>query len=283
MIFDCRDVRFDLAERSLVMGIVNVTSDSFSDGGRHLAPDAAIAHARELLAEGADVLDLGAESTRPGSTPVPPAEQIRRLSPILLALKGTPGAVLSVDTRSAEVAREALALGAHVINDVSALAEPAMAAVIAEAGAGVVLMHMQGSPDTMQIAPTYTDVVGEVATFLAQRCLLAQAAGVRRECIAVDPGLGFGKTLAHNLALLGSLSTLVALGRPVVVGASRKAFLGKLTGDAPTHDRLEASLAAAVLASWQGASILRVHDVAATRRALALADATRAVGTEHRR
>lgn len=276
MIFRCRDVHFDLTQRTLVMGIVNITPDSFSDGGRFHTPQAALEHARRLLEEGADILDLGAESTRPGATAVEADEQIRRLTPVLAALAGTPGAVLSVDTRSAKVAARALELGAHAINDISALGDPDMARVLAEHGAGLVLMHMQGTPATMQAEPCYEDVVREVAAFLAERCAAAEAAGVARECLAVDPGLGFGKTIAHNLTLLASLDLLAPLRRPVLVGASRKGFLGKLTGNAPSEDRLEASLAAAVLAAWQGAHILRVHDVAATARALAITDATRA-------
>ena len=276
MILRCRDVRFDLGQRTLVMGIVNVTPDSFSDGGRFLTPDAAIAHARQLLAEGADLLDLGAESTRPGSAPVDADEQIRRLAPVIEALAGTPGAVLSVDTQSSRVAEAGLRLGAHMVNDVSGLRDPGMAKVVAAHGAGLVLMHMQGDPGSMQKEPRYTDVVREVAMFLAERKAVAQAGGVQQECIAIDPGLGFGKTLEHNLALLASLEWFAPLNRPLLIGASRKGFLGRLTGDAPAEDRLEASLAAAVIAAMQGARILRVHDVAATRRALAVADATRA-------
>lgn len=276
MILRCRDVRFDLSHRTLVMGIVNVTPDSFSDGGAFLEPEAAIAHARRLIEEGADLLDLGAESTRPGSSPVDEDEQIRRLSPVLEALAGAPNTVISVDTRSSKVAARALELGAHAINDISALRDPAMARIVAEHGAGLVLMHMLGAPGTMQDEPRYDDVVREVAAFLAERCSTAEAAGVPRECIAIDPGLGFGKTLAHNLTLLASLDLLAPLRRPVVVGASRKGFLGKLTDNAPSADRLEASLAAAVLAAWQGARIMRVHDVAATKRILAITDATRA-------
>ncbi|MEO5988740.1 MAG: dihydropteroate synthase [Candidatus Eisenbacteria bacterium] len=275
MILRCRDVQFELGQRTMIMGIVNVTPDSFSDGGRFHTPEAAIAHAERLLGEGADILDLGAESTRPGAAPVEADEQLRRLTPVLEALRNMPGAVISVDTQRAEVAARALELGAHAINDISALGDADMAHVVAEHGAGLLLMHMQGTPETMQQNPVYEDVVREVATFLAQRRALAQAAGVADECIAVDPGLGFGKTLAHNLTLLASLEMLAPLRRPIVVGASRKGFLGALTSDSPSLDRLEASLAAAVLAAWQGASILRVHDVAATRRALTVTDSTR--------
>ena len=254
------------------MGIVNVTPDSFSDGGRFMAPENAISHGRQLLEEGADLIDLGAESTRPGSQPVPADEQVKRLAPVVEALASI-GAVLSIDTQSAVVAHAMLGRGAHLINDISALGDPDMAAVVAQHGAGLVLMHMQGTPATMQLAPHYRDVVDEVAAFLAQRSAKARAAGIADECIVLDPGIGFGKTLEHNLALLGSLTTLVRLGHPVLVGVSRKGFLGRLTGEDSPQQRFEASLAAGVLAAWQGVHLLRVHDVAATRRALALSDA----------
>ncbi|HEV2104641.1 MAG TPA: dihydropteroate synthase [Candidatus Eisenbacteria bacterium] len=276
MIWRCRDVVFDVADRTLVMGVLNVTPDSFSDGGRHFAPEAAIARGRELLAEGADLLDVGAESTRPGAPPVADAEQLRRLEPVLAALAALPGAVLSVDTRSAAVAARALALGARVVNDVSALADPGMAGVAAAHAAGVVLMHMRGTPATMQRETGYADVTGEVAAFLRARVAAARAAGIAEEAIALDPGIGFGKSAAGSVELLARTGELAALGRPLVVGASRKSFLGRLTGDAPAHDRLEASLAAAAIAAFAGARIVRVHDVAASVRALRVADAARA-------
>ena len=245
------------------MGVVNVTPDSFSDGGRFLEPTAAIAHARRLVGEGADLVDLGAESTRPGASPVPEAEQLRRLLPVVRALVED-GVCVSIDTASAEVARVTLASGAQVVNDVSALGDPAMAAVVAAAGAGLVLMHMQGTPATMQQAPHYGDVVREVQGFLAARLAAARSAGVAAECVALDPGIGFGKTLAHNLELIARIGELVELGRPVVLGASRKSFLGRLLGDAPPDQRLEGGLAAAAIAVFLGARIIRTHDVAAT-------------------
>ncbi len=276
MIWRCRDVSFDLTARTLVMGILNVTPDSFSDGGRYLDPDAAIARGRELFAQGADLVDLGAESTRPGAAPVPPAEQVRRLEPVLRALARESGAVLSVDTRSAEVAAAALALGAHVINDVSGLGDPDMAAAVAPSGAGLVLMHMRGTPETMQRDLRYDDVVAEVAAHLG-RCLeRAGRAGVAAERVALDPGIGFGKSAEQSLRLLARTDDLAALGRPLLVGASRKSFLARLLGDAPPERRLEASLAAATVAALLGARILRVHDVAETHRALRVADAARA-------
>ena len=277
MIWRCRDVTFDLTDRVLVMGIVNVTPDSFSDGGRYLDPALAVARCHELLAEGADVLDLGGESTRPGSAEVPAVEQWRRLEPVLTQVaRARPEAVLSVDTRSAEVAGRALAAGARIVNDVSALSDPDMAGAVAKPGAGLVLMHMRGTPETMQSDTGYADVTAEVAAYLGERVDAAVAAGVARECIALDPGIGFAKSARGSLELLVRIPELAALGRPVLVGASRKSFLARLTGDeGPPHERVPASLAAAALATWQGAHILRVHDVAATVRVVKIAQAAR--------
>ena len=276
MIWRCRDVTFDLSARTLVMGILNVTPDSFSDGGRWLEPAAAISRGRELFAQGADLVDLGAESTRPGAVPVPAAEQVRRLEPVLRALAGESGAVLSVDTRSAEVAAAALELGARAINDVSAMADPDMAAAVAPSGAGLVLMHMRGTPETMQGDLRYDDVVAEVAAYLGRRLEAAAGAGIAAERVALDPGIGFGKSAEQSLRLLARTDALAALGRPLLVGASRKSFLARLLGDAPPERRLEASLAAASIAALLGARILRVHDVAETHRVLRVADAARA-------
>ena len=277
MIWRCRDLTFQTAERVLVMGILNVTPDSFSDGGRYLEPQAAIARGVELLDEGADMLDLGAESTRPGSVPVPADEQWRRLEPVLRGLRAArPEATLSLDTRVAEVAERGLALGAKVVNDVSALGDPAMAAVVARAGAGLVLMHMRGTPENMQQDTSYGDVAAEVASHLQSRAAAARAEGVAEECLAFDPGIGFGKSAAGSLELLARLPELRALGRPVLVGASRKSFLARLTGDeGPPSERVPASLAAAAIAVYEGAAILRVHDVAATVRVAKLALAAR--------
>ena len=247
------------------MGVLNVTPDSFSDGGRYLDPEPAVAHGLALVAEGADVVDVGGESTRPGAGPVDEAEERRRVVPVIEAL--APSVRVSVDTRSAAVAEAAVAAGATLVNDVSASLWP----VAAEVGAGWVAMHMRGEPVTMQEAPRYDDVVAEVGAFLQERAAQARAAGV--EEVWIDPGIGFGKTLEHNLALLRSLDRLVAGGVPVVVGASRKGSLGQLTGGAPVDDRLEASVATAVWAVEQGAAMVRVHDVAATVRALALLEA----------
>jgi len=259
-------------DRTRIMGIVNVTPDSFSDGGRHATQDAAVAHGLALLAEGADVLDVGGESTRPGAQPVPAEEEAARVVPVVRRLAEA-GAIISVDTMKASVAQAALAAGARIVNDVTAGRDPAMLPLVAREGAGVVLMHMQGEPRTMQQAPRYHDVVKEVAQHLHERARAATAAGVAPEAIALDPGIGFGKTQEHNLALLRGLPEIAMLGYPVLVGASRKGFLGALTGVADPADRVEASLAAHVLAAERGASIVRVHDVKAHKRALAVADA----------
>ena len=277
MIWRCCDHAFDLSERVRVMGIVNVTPDSFSDGGRYLEATAAIARCHELLAEGADILDLGAESTRPGSTPVPAAEQWRRLEPVLASLnKARPEAVLSIDTRNAAVAERALDAGARIVNDVSALTDPAMAALVARTGAGIVLMHMRGTPEAMQRDTTYGDVTQEVKTFLAERLARAQSEGIARDRIAFDPGIGFGKSAEGSLQLLARLPELAELGQPLLVGASRKSFLARLTNDeGPPATRIPASLAAAALAVFEGAHILRVHDVAATLRVARVAEAER--------
>jgi dihydropteroate synthase len=275
MIWRCRDRAFDVADRTLVMGVVNVTPDSFSDGGRFFAPGAAIAHARRLFAEGADLLDLGAESTRPGALPVSRDEQMSRLAPVLRDLATVPGACLSVDTASAAVASDALELGAHVVNDVTALADPAMAGVVARAGAGLVLMHLRGTPATMQDDPRYEDAAREVRAHLAGRLAAARSAGVAAECVALDPGIGFGKTVRHNFELLARLEELATLGRPVLVGVSRKSFLGR-TLDLPVDERLEGGLAAGAVAVFLGARIVRTHDVAATVRAVRVADELRA-------
>lgn len=254
------------------MGIVNVTPDSFSDGGRFLDHGAAVEHARALLAEGADLLDLGGESTRPGASPVPVEEELRRVLPVVEALADA-RVPLSIDTRKPEVALAALEAGASIVNDVQALAAPGMAEVCAEHRAGVVLMHMQGTPETMQRDPRYGDVVGEVAAFLRERARAAEEAGIARDRIALDPGLGFGKTADHNVQLLRELRKLKGLGYPVLVGHSRKSFLGKLAGADTPDARLHGGLAVASIAIAHGADILRTHDVRATVQAARAADA----------
>ena len=256
-----------------IVGILNVTPDSFSDGGRFLEHGAAVAHGRELVAEGADILDVGGESTRPGADPVGMEEEQRRVVPVLEDLAGA-GAQLSVDTSKVAVARAALDAGASCVNDVTAFrSEPARAALVAERGADCCLMHMRGEPRTMQDDPRYDDVVSEVKAFLEERLTFAVREGVAEERINLDPGIGFGKTVEHNLELMRRLDEIAALGRPVMIGVSRKAFLGRITGR-PVEDRVAATVAASVLAWQRGAAMLRVHDVAAVRDGLAVAGAT---------
>jgi dihydropteroate synthase len=251
------------------MGVVNVTPDSFSDGGRFLDAKAAIAHARRLREEGADILDIGGESTRPGAEPVSEQEELKRVLPVLEALGDFP---VSVDTRRPRVMHEVLKAGASMINDVQALGEPGALEAVAKSNCAVCLMHMKGEPRTMQREPHYDDVVGEVRDFLRQRLAAARAAGIDAERIVVDPGFGFGKTVAHNLTLLKRLGDVS--DRPVLAGLSRKSTLGKLTGR-PVDERLAGSLAMALLALQGGATILRVHDVKETRDVIAVWEATR--------
>lgn len=262
--FQCGRYQFSL-ERPLVMGIVNVTPDSFSDGGCYLDAKAAIEHGLRLIEAGADILDIGGESTRPGAAPVSIEAELERVIPVVEGLQGA-GVALSVDTMKPEVMRAALAAGADMINDVNALRAPGAWAAVRASPCGLCLMHMQGTPRTMQQAPHYDDVVEEVRTFLGQRLVEAQAQGIARERLLIDPGFGFGKTLAHNIALFKSLTRLADMA-PVLVGVSRKSMLGQITGR-PVGERLVASVTAAVLAAQQGAAVLRVHDVAATRDAL---------------
>ena len=256
----------------LLMGVLNATPDSFSDGGRFDGPDALAEAARRMAAEGATIVDLGGESTRPGALPVDAATELSRVVPVLERLRGE--MPLSIDTRRASVAREALDLGAVLVNDVTAARDPEMLPLVAARGAGIVLMHMKGDPATMQDSPRYEDVVREVEDFLLARAEDAAAAGVPRDRILVDPGIGFGKTLPDNLALLAALPRLAAHGWPVVLGVSRKRFLGELTGRA-VHERRDGTTAAVALAAFHGAAVLRVHDVAPARDAVAVARAYR--------
>lgn len=263
-IWMARGRRLDAGRRTLVMGVLNVTPDSFSDGGLYADPARAAERARVMIAEGADLLDVGGESSRPGASPVRADEERRRVRPVIEAVRAFSDLPISVDTRKAAVAQAALEAGADLINDISALtADPEMPDVAARYGAGVILMHMRGTPETMQRDPRYESVVGEVRAYLAARVEDLAARGLARETMAVDPGIGFGKTLEHNLRLLARLEDLAALGRPVVVGVSRKSFLGRLTGREP-GERLAGSLAAAAWAAARGARVLRAHDVKET-------------------
>jgi len=250
------------------MGIVNVTTDSFSGDGLGDDLERAVAHGLRLVDEGADLLDIGAESSRPGAIPVTVEEEVRRLVPVIARLSGC-GVPLSVDTVKPEVMRAAIAAGASMINDINALLTPGALECLAESNAAVCLMHMQGSPSTMQQRPAYADVVGEVVAFILERVAAAERAGISKSRIVVDPGFGFGKSLEHNLALFRGLDSIKALGLPLLVGVSRKSMLGQITGR-PVEERIHASVAAALLAAERGADILRVHDVAATMDALAI-------------
>ena len=256
--------------RPLVMGVVNATPDSFSDGGEALRPEDAVARGQALLEAGADILDVGGESTRPGAEPVPVEEELRRAIPAVAALAGK-GAVVSIDTRRAAVMAEAVRAGAAIVNDVTALTgDPESLPLVARLGVAVVLMHMRGEPRTMQADPSYADVVGEVRDCLKGRIGACEAAGIPRGRVAVDPGIGFGKTVAHNLSLLKHLDAIAALGCPVVLGVSRKSFVARLSRNEPPKERLAGSLATALAGVARGALILRVHDVAQTVQALAV-------------
>jgi dihydropteroate synthase len=269
--FLCGKYQLDLSS-PCIMGIVNVTPDSFSDGGRYDTVEKAVAHGLELVSEGAGILDIGGESTRPGAAPVSLEDELERVLPVIEQLSRTAGVPLSIDTYKPEVMRAAIAAGADIVNDVRALQEPGALEIVAASDAGVCLMHMQGRPQTMQIDPQYEDVVHEVNAFLAQRLAVAEAAGIVRERVVLDPGFGFGKKTEHNLQLLRQMDTTLALGRPLLIGLSRKSVLGQITGG-DVDVRLHASLAASVISVMKGARIVRVHDVKATADALKVAAA----------
>jgi len=273
---DCagRVLRLD---RPRVMGIVNATPDSFSDGGEHATVEAAVAHGLQLAEEGADILDIGGESTRPGAQDVPVDEELGRVIPVIEALAKQTSLPISIDTSKPEVMRAAVAAGAGLINDVYALRREGALEVAAALGVPVVLMHMLGEPRSMQEAPRYDDVVADVHRFLAERIFAAEMAGIAKKKIVVDPGFGFGKTIAHNLALLAQLQRFTELGVPVLAGLSRKKTIGELTGRSDPHERIHGSLAAHLIAAQRGAMLLRVHDVAATIDALKVWNAVAAM------
>lgn len=257
----------------LVMGIVNVTPDSFSDGGKYVSTDQAVEHAMHLIAEGADILDIGGESTRPGATPVSLQEELDRVLPVIEKLSRVSDVPLSIDTYKPEVMRAAILAGVDIVNDIRALQEPGALEIVAQSNVGVCLMHMQGHPQTMQINPQYNDVVLEVKSFLSVRMAAAEKAGIEKNRIVLDPGFGFGKRTLHNIALLKDLQSLTELGRPLLVGLSRKSVLGQIMGADSVYERQYASLSASVIAVMNGARIVRVHDVKATADALKVVSA----------
>jgi dihydropteroate synthase len=274
MIWQHRRGAADLSRHGLIMGVLNVTPDSFSDGGSSFDPAAALNHARELIADGADIIDVGGESTRPGSDPVSVEEEIRRVCPVIRAVRAESDVLISIDTSKALVAEEAVKAGADIINDVTGLTgDPAMPEVAARSGAGIVLMHMQGEPRTMQVAPHYEDVVAEVREFLRQRISLALSYGMVAERLAIDPGIGFGKTQEHNLALLRETGRFAELDRPVLIGVSRKSFLGRITGSTAMEDRAWPAVAITSFCREAGAHIFRVHEPKPHREALRMTEA----------
>lgn len=271
-LWECGKRIFEIGKRPLIMGVLNVTPDSFSDGGKYFLKSAAISHAEEMIGEGADIIDVGGESTRPGAEPVPAEEELRRVLPVISEIKEKYDVAISIDTYKAEVAEKAIAAGAEIVNDITALRHSSqMKEMIAASGAGLVMMHMQGTPQTMQQAPHYDDVVEEIGKFLEEQMQRAKEAGVKEDQIVIDPGIGFGKTLEHNLEILANLRQIKGrCQRPLLIGVSRKSFIGKLLGDIPPAERLAGSLGAAVTALLHGADILRVHDIKATRHALTI-------------
>jgi len=269
--FNCGKYQLNL-NRPHVMGIVNVTPDSFSDGGKYSSTDLAVEHGLALIAEGADILDIGGESTRPGAPPVSLDEELRRVMPVIEALASVSTVPLSIDTYKPEVMRSAIAAGIDIVNDVRALQEDGAVEIVANSDVGVCLMHMQGMPQTMQLAPSYQDVVSEVVHFLSDRMHVVTSAGIAIDRIVLDPGFGFGKTTAHNIALIQHLTEIDAIGRPLLVGLSRKSVLGKIAGG-DEQQRLHAGLAASVISAMKGAKIVRVHDVKATVDALKIVTA----------
>jgi dihydropteroate synthase len=274
LILDCAGKQLDLGSPQ-VMGILNLTPDSFSDGGRFIDPDVALKHAFEMVEQGAAVIDVGGESTRPGAQTVSLDEELERVIPIIERLAPAIPVPISVDTNKPQVMREAVAAGAGMINDIMALQEPGALEAVAEAAVPVCLMHMQGKPRTMQQAPHYGDVVEEVKTFLGQRLAAGEAAGIPRHSMIIDPGFGFGKTLEHNLTLLKALRTLHELAAPLLVGISRKSMIGSIIGERPVDERLAGSVAAAVVAVMEGAAIIRVHDVRETVDAIKVVSAVK--------
>ena len=273
MLWQTRTRTFDLAHRGLIMGVLNVTSDSFSDGGQFFDTAGAVAHARQMAAEGAEIIDVGGESTRPGAEPVPEVEELRRVLPVIERLAGTGDFVLSIDTMKPAVARAAMEAGAGIINDVTGLRDPAMREVVQTTGAGAIAMHMQGTPRDMQQAPHYDDVVAEIMNFFRQTFSACLACGIDPMRLAFDPGIGFGKTVEHNLALLRNLDAMRVGGRPLVLGVSRKSFLGKVVGSSEWADRAWPTVALTSYGRGRGANVFRVHDARPNSEALRMTEA----------
>jgi len=274
MILACRGREIDVGTRAGVMGILNVTGDSFSDGGRFLNPEAAVAHALQLISEGADIIDIGGESTRPGATPVPEEEELRRVLPVIESLARQTDCTLSIDTSKARVARAAVQAGAHIVNDVTGLrGDPAMAQVLADTGAGVIVMHMQGTPRDMQKSPHYRDVVAEIREFFRLSLSEAIRSGIHPMSVAFDPGIGFGKTVPHNLELIARSAELRVEDRPLLYGVSRKSFIGKVLDSDDSADRFWPTVALTSLLREKGVNLFRVHDVRPNREALRMTEA----------
>jgi dihydropteroate synthase len=267
-----KDLTLPVGERTCIMGVLNVTPDSFSDGGKHLDPESAVRHAVKMAEEGADIIDIGGESSRPGAKSVSEEEEIGRIIPVIKEIKRSTDVILSVDTHKSGVARRALEEGVSIVNDITALGDPEMAGLVAEFDAGVVLMHMRGTPEAMQDDPNYTDVVGEIIEYLRQAAEKAQNAGIPPGRIIIDPGIGFGKKLEHNLAILENLGQFKKLEKPILVGTSRKSFLGELTGKDITG-RIFGTAASVAVSVMEGADIVRVHDVGAARDVVRVVDA----------
>jgi dihydropteroate synthase len=263
----------ECGSRTLIMGILNVTPDSFSDGGRFFDRDAAVEQGLRLAEQGADIIDVGGESTRPGSDPVPPEEELRRVIPVIEALSREIQVPISIDTQKAGVAARAIEAGASIVNDISALrADPQMASVVAQSGVAVVLMHMKGTPKDMQLNPVYDDLMGEIVGFLRERIEFAQRNGIPQDKIIIDPGIGFGKTVEHNLQIIRDLNTLRALGRPIMLGTSRKSFIGRIL-NVGVDEREEGTAATVALGIWNGANLVRVHNVAKMKEVVRMVDA----------
>lgn len=272
---------YTIGPRTWIMGVINTTPDSFSDGGLYFDKNKALEKGLQLVEDGAEIIDIGGESTRPGSEPVSPEEEIRRVVPLIATLRKQTDALISIDTTKSEVAHAALDAGADIINDISALRfDPRMAPLAAEEDVPVILMHMKGTPKTMQVNPTYEDVLLEVKSFLEESIDKAQASGIKKEKIIIDPGIGFGKRLKDNLALINNLHLLEELGRPILIGVSRKSFIGTIL-DSPPEERLEGTIASAILSIIHGAHILRVHDVASVKKAVRVAEAIMREGFSH--